>query len=63
MYRLGLIPSVDPETMIREAVPFAECLGTAIGLDVETIVIKLFFYFCIEWLFTLRITFRSVDLC
>lgn len=40
MYRLGLIPSVDPETMIREAVPFAECLGAAIGLDVETIVLE-----------------------
>ena len=38
MYRMGLIPSIDPKTMIREAAPFAELLSDLIGMDVETVV-------------------------
>lgn len=38
MLRLGLIPSVDPETMIVESQPFLQALTSSIGIEAEAVV-------------------------
>ncbi len=38
MFRVGLIPSVNPATMIKEAAPFLRQLSEAIGMETEAIV-------------------------